>query len=371
MPDEIKITIVETARGPAGVGVPEGGTTGQVLAKVSATDYDTDWVSPGAASEITGLIEAGTNVTLSGAGTSASPYVINSSGGGGSGTVTSVSVITANGVSGSVATADTTPAITITLGAITPTSVNGVVLSGSSTPTLAVTGTSSITGVNTGNQTITLTGDVTGTGTGTFEATIANEAVTFAKMANVSPQILIGRHASGSDGAPQEVSVGNGVEFSGSGIQRSAFTGGDVTAAAGSASLTIADNAVTNAKAADMANGTVKARTTAETGDPEDVTFAALNAATFIAPIEKDASFTISEAENGVPILLTNTATTTEIELPFDGITPGWSQTFCLVAANPVAIIGPGSITGSTVGSLTQNQWFGIICTGSGTYRFI
>lgn len=43
----------------------------------------------------------------------------------GAGTVTSVSVTTANGVSGSVATATTTPAITLTLGAITPTSVNG------------------------------------------------------------------------------------------------------------------------------------------------------------------------------------------------------------------------------------------------------
>lgn len=44
-------------------------------------------------------------------------------GAGGSGTVTSVSVVTANGVSGSVANATTTPAITLTLGAITPTSV--------------------------------------------------------------------------------------------------------------------------------------------------------------------------------------------------------------------------------------------------------
>lgn len=46
--------------------------------------------------------------------------------GGGTGTVTSVSVVTANGVSGTVATATTTPAITLTLGAITPTSTNGV-----------------------------------------------------------------------------------------------------------------------------------------------------------------------------------------------------------------------------------------------------
>ncbi len=44
-------------------------------------------------------------------------------GGGGSGTVTDVSVVTANGVSGTVATSTTTPAITLILGAITPSSV--------------------------------------------------------------------------------------------------------------------------------------------------------------------------------------------------------------------------------------------------------
>lgn len=35
------------ATGAAGVGVPSGGTTGQVLAKSSATNYDTEWVNPG------------------------------------------------------------------------------------------------------------------------------------------------------------------------------------------------------------------------------------------------------------------------------------------------------------------------------------
>ncbi len=46
-----------------------------------------------------------------------------SGGGGGSGTVTDVSVVTANGVSGSVANSTTTPAITLTLGAITPSTI--------------------------------------------------------------------------------------------------------------------------------------------------------------------------------------------------------------------------------------------------------
>lgn len=55
----------------------------------------------------------------------------------GAGTVTSVSVVTANGVSGSVATATTTPAITLSLGAITPTTVNGnTITTGTGTLTL-------------------------------------------------------------------------------------------------------------------------------------------------------------------------------------------------------------------------------------------
>lgn len=49
---------------------------------------------------------------------------------------------------------------------------------------------------------------------------------------------------------------------------------GDVTAGPGSGSqaATIVNDAVTNAKLANMANGTIKCRTTAGTGDPEDCT---------------------------------------------------------------------------------------------------
>lgn len=39
--------------GPAGVGVPEGGTDGQVLAKDSSSDYDTAWITPLALSSAT------------------------------------------------------------------------------------------------------------------------------------------------------------------------------------------------------------------------------------------------------------------------------------------------------------------------------
>jgi hypothetical protein len=138
----------------------------------------------GGISNITGLITAGTNITITGLGTTTSPYIINSSGGAGgiasinadvtsaqilavgttgtdfaivdngtgthtfnlptasavnrgalssadwttfnnkgSGTVTSVSVVTANGISGSVATATTTPAITLNISALDATKI--------------------------------------------------------------------------------------------------------------------------------------------------------------------------------------------------------------------------------------------------------
>jgi len=55
--------------------------------------------------------------------TASNTWTIFTSGAGG-GTVTTVSVVTANGVSGSVANPTTTPAITLTLGAITPSSIS-------------------------------------------------------------------------------------------------------------------------------------------------------------------------------------------------------------------------------------------------------
>lgn len=126
------------------------------------------------------LVSGGTSTLyLSQDGTYSTP-----AGGGGTGTVTSVSVTTANGISGTVATATTTPAITLVLGAITPTTVNGITLSGSGS--IANSGTSSLTGftgsgttsgTNTGDQTITLTGHVTGTGTGSFATSSASKFI--------------------------------------------------------------------------------------------------------------------------------------------------------------------------------------------------
>jgi hypothetical protein len=86
---------------------------------------------------------------------------------------------------------------------------------------ITLTGDASIQGTNTGDQTITLTGDVTGSGTGSFAATIANDAITYAKMQNISAASrLLGRGDSGS-GDPQEIILGSGLTMTGTTLSAS------------------------------------------------------------------------------------------------------------------------------------------------------
>ncbi len=160
----------------------------------------------------------------------------------GSGTVTSVSVVTANGVSGSVADPTTTPAITLSLGAITPTSVAA---SGAISAGATVTG-SNLSGVNTGDQVIILggdrllaengdfvitessdyileTGDVTGQGEGRITTTITPQAVTYDKMQYVSgTSRLLGRHSAAA-GLIEEITLGTGISVSGGSLSLGAI----------------------------------------------------------------------------------------------------------------------------------------------------
>lgn len=126
-------------------------------------------------------------------------------------------------------------------------------------------------------QTSAFTGDVTKTAGGTA-LTIANDAVTFAKMQNIATDRLIGRDTAAT-GDPEEISVGGGIEFTGSaGIQTSAFTG-DVTKTAGGTALTIANNAVTDAKLRDSGALSVIGRAANSTGDPADISASAASGA--------------------------------------------------------------------------------------------
>lgn len=119
-----------------------------------------------------------------------------------------------------------------------------------------------ITGTNTGDQTITLTGDVTGSGTGSFAATIAANAVSNAKLADMGAN-SIKANATAATADPADLAVGtNSV------VGRVA---GNIVAAQ-LVDAQVAAATLTNAKLANVATATLKGRTTAGTGAPEDLT---------------------------------------------------------------------------------------------------
>ena len=185
-------------------------TTGVPTIAVSGTDY----APPTSGTAILYGNNAGgfNNVTV-GSGLSFSSGTLASTSAGGS--VTSVSVTTANGVSGTVTNPSSTPDISITLGAITPSSVNSVVLSGSATPTLAVTGTSSISGTSSGTN----TGDQTTITGNAGSATVLQ-----------TPRAIYGNNFDGSAALTQVIAstyggTGNGfAKFSGPASSEKTFT---------------------------------------------------------------------------------------------------------------------------------------------------
>jgi len=107
--------------------------------------------------------------------------------------------------------------------------------SGTVALTSDITGTNS--GTNTGDQTISLTGDVTGSGTGSFAATISNDAVTYAKLQNVSAASkLLGRGDSGS-GDAQEITIGSGLAMTGTTLSATGGGTGTVTSVGGTGTV--------------------------------------------------------------------------------------------------------------------------------------
>jgi hypothetical protein len=122
-----------------------------------------------------------------------------------------------------------------------------------------------------GIQRSALTGDVSASA-GSNATTIANNAVTFAKMQTVATDSLLGRDTTGT-GNVENITLNATLSMTGAGaLQRAALTG-DVTAAAGSNATTIANDAVSYAKMQNVsATARIIGRKTATAGDPEECT---------------------------------------------------------------------------------------------------
>jgi hypothetical protein len=145
-----------------------------------------------------------------------------------------------------------------------------------------------ITGTNTGDQTITLTSDVTGTGTGSFATTIANGAVSLAKMANMATASLIYRKTAGA-GAPEVNTLATlktdlGLTGTNSGDQTITLSGDVSGSGTGAITAAIGANKVTRGMMAATTGATLLGATGA--GNVADLT--AAQAKTFLAIAESD-----------------------------------------------------------------------------------
>lgn len=220
-----------------------------------------------------------------------------------------------------------------------------------------------------------------GAGT-TVTTSVRDNGITFAKMQDIATDRLIGRDTAAS-GDPEALTVGGGIEFTGTGgIQRSALTG-DVTASAGSAATTIANNAVTTAKIADaqvtlakqanLAQDTLIGRQTASTGVPEAIACTAAGRA-----LIDDADAAAQRTTLGLGTLATqsgtfsgtssgtNTGDQTNITGNAATVTTNANLTGPVTSVGNATAITDAAVTLAKMANLAQDQFIGRTTASTG-----
>lgn len=200
-------------------------------------------------------------------------------------------------------------------------------------------------------------GDITVSGTGATW-TIDNSVVSLAKMADVATGTVFYRKTAGT-GAPEVQTLATlktdlGLTGTNSGDQTITLTGDVTGSGTGSFAATIANNAVTNAKLAQVATATLKGRTTAGTGNLEDLTAAQVRTLLNVADGATANTGTVTNVSgtgtvNG--ITLTGTVTNSG-SLTLGGTLSGVSLTTQVTGTLPVANGGTGVTTSTGTGSV-------------------
>lgn len=144
----------------------------------------------------------------------------------------------------------------------TVTKINGVALG-----TTTATSGNLLIGTGAAWATATMSGDATIASSGVL--TIAANAVTSAKFRASAASSLVG-NPTGAPANVQDISIGATLSFSGTTLQTGAMSG-DVTSSANSFSTTIANDAVTFAKMQNISTARILGRSTAGTGDVEEL----------------------------------------------------------------------------------------------------
>lgn len=112
---------------------------------------------------------------------------------------------------------------------------------------LTVSSAATVSGTNTGDQTITLTGNVTGSGTGSFATTIANDAVTYAKIQNVGANSFLANTTASSGDVSELALSASQLAGRGSTGNLAAITLGGILSMSGTTlSATEVDGSTTN-----------------------------------------------------------------------------------------------------------------------------
>lgn len=257
--------------------------------------------------------------------------------GGTGGSVVGFTFTDANGIAGTVATATSTPNLTLSLGAITPTSV---------TASGIVTG-SNISGTNTGDQTITLTGAVTGSGSGSFATSYAGivpiaNGGTGQTTANAALNALLPSQASNSG----KLLYTNGTDTS-----WVAFTGvGTVSSVSGANGVTVSSPTTTPVIGLGAITPTSVVASGNVTGANISGTSSGTNTGDQTISLSGDASGVWSAGN--IPVVLANTS-----------VTPG---TYTRAS---ITVDSKGRITSASTNALQTITLTGDV-TGSGTGSF-